>query len=66
MNPHTAANISQQAGDALSPVAWTSSVEIAGVKPPNTAVARLNASENPTTRTFYGMTSVSAATIAPL
>ncbi|MNO03237.1 hypothetical protein D3C81_2238770 [compost metagenome] len=36
------------------------------MNPPNKAVARLNAREKPTTRTFGGITSVNAATIAPL
>ena len=58
--------LQQYAGEALSPVACTRIVDTAGVKPPNSAVAKLNASENPTTRTFCGMTSVNAATIAPL
>ncbi len=50
----------------MSPVDCTRKVDIAGVNPPKIAVARLKAKEKPTTRTFCGMTSVNAATIAPL
>jgi hypothetical protein len=39
---------------------------MAGVNPPKTAVARLNASENPEARTSRGMISVMNGTIAPL
>lgn len=66
MNPHSAAHISHQPGGLLSPVSSTSAVEIAGVRSPKMAVARLKASEKPTVRTCTGITSVSAATIAPL
>ena len=66
MNPHSAAHISHQPGALLSPVSSTSAVEIAGVRSPKMAVARLKASEKPTVRTCTGITSVSAATIAPL
>ncbi len=66
MNPHSAAHISHQPGGLLSPVSSTSAVEIAGVSPPKIVVARLKASEKPTVRTYTGITSVSAATIAPL
>ena len=66
MNPHSAAHISHQPGGLLSPVSSTRAVEIAGVRSPKMAVARLKASEKPTVRTYTGITSVSAATIAPL
>ncbi len=66
MNPHSAAHISHQPGGLLSPVSSTRAVEIAGVRSPKMAVARLKASEKPTVRTCTGITSVSAATIAPL
>ena len=66
MNPHSAAHISHQPGALLSPVSSTRAVEIAGVSPPKIVVARLKASEKPMVRTYTGITSVSAATIAPL
>ena len=61
-----AANDSQSAGDARSPVALMRKVDMKGVKPPNTAVARLNASEKPEVRIRKGMISVRSGIIAPL
>ena len=66
LSPQTAAKLNQKPGAALSPVASMSHVEIAGVKPPKNAVARLYASEKPLVRTSTGITSVRATTIAPL
>jgi hypothetical protein len=40
-NPQMAANVIHMPGEALSPVISMSAVDTAGVKPPNSAVARL-------------------------
>jgi molybdate transport system substrate-binding protein len=56
--PTAAAIDSHTAGIALFPVTSISQVAIIGVNPPNRAVARLYASENPVARTRAGMISV--------
>src|SRR5580698_6380342 len=61
-----AANDNHNPGTARFPVSWISHVQIAGVKPPNTAVARLKAIENPAARTVAGIISARNGTMAPL
>ena len=58
-----AANVIHKLGAALLPVASMSAVDAAGVKPPNSAVARL-ASEKPAVRMPAGTISVRVTTIA--
>src|SRR5260363_112242 len=64
--PQAAAHDIHRPGAALLPLTCTSQVEIAGVKPPKSAVARLYASEKPVVRILAGMISVSATIIAPV
>ena len=63
---HAAAADNHAPGIARLPVTWIKYVQIAGVNPPKTAVARLKASENPEARTSRGMISAMNGTMAPL
>src|SRR5207253_872164 len=65
-SPSTAANDSHNPGTARFPVRSIRYVQIAGVKPPKIAVARLNATEKPAVRMWLGMISVRYGYIAPL
>ena len=66
IKPTVAAKETHIPGTARFPVACIRNVQIAGVKPPNAAVAQLYANENPVVRTSIGMISVRNTTIAPV
>src|SRR5947208_15904375 len=62
-SPMAAVKDNHKPGAAGLPVIWMRYVQMAGVKPPNSAAARLYARENPAARASAGISSVRYTTM---